>query len=32
MDGIKHTQGGGEALRQGVALHMHLLGAALLRM
>ncbi|MGK5055497.1 TetR family transcriptional regulator [Janthinobacterium sp. LB2P49] len=32
MDGIKHTQGGGEALRQGIALHMRLLGAALLRM
>ena len=32
MDGIKHTQGGGEALRQGMALHMRLLAAALLRM
>ncbi|KAB8052535.1 TetR family transcriptional regulator [Janthinobacterium rivuli] len=32
MDGIKHTQGGGEALRQGIALHMRVLGAALLRM
>ncbi|MGK5049343.1 TetR family transcriptional regulator [Janthinobacterium sp. GB4P2] len=32
MDGIKHTQGGGEALRQGIALHMRLLGVALLRM
>jgi hypothetical protein len=32
MDGTKHAQGGGEALRQGIALHMRLLGAALLRM
>ena len=32
MDGIKHMQGGGEALRQGIALHMRVLGAALLRM
>ena len=32
MDGIKHTQGGGEALRQGIALQMRVLGAALLRM
>lgn len=32
MEGIKHTQGGGEALRQGMALHTRLLGAALLRM
>lgn len=32
MDGVKRTQGGGEALRQGVALHMRLLAAALLRM
>ena len=32
MDGIKHTQGGGEALRQGIALQIRVLGAALLRM
>lgn len=32
MDGVKHRQGGGEALRQGMALHIRLLGAALLRM
>lgn len=32
MDGIKHTQGGGEALRQCIALQMRVLGAALLRM
>ena len=32
MDGIKHTQGGGEALRQGIAVQIRVLGAALLRM
>lgn len=32
MDGIKHTQGGGEALRQGIALQIRVLSAALLRM
>ena len=32
MDGIKHTRGGGEALRQGIAVQIRVLGAALLRM
>ena len=32
MDGLKHAQGGGETRREGIALHMRVLGAALLRM
>lgn len=32
MDGLKHAEGGGETQREGIALHMRVLGAALLRM
>ena len=32
MDGLKHAEGGEETQREGIALHMRVLGAALLRM